>query len=91
MHTVTGEDVTDAYQRGADHAVRVALAASATRAVLKARSPSCGSREVYDGSFSRTSVPGAGVTAEALGAVGVVVCSEEDLEPTGTLGAVRGA
>ncbi|MDQ6696740.1 MAG: DUF523 domain-containing protein, partial [Actinomycetota bacterium] len=91
VHTVTGEDVTDAYQRGADHAVRVALAASATRAVLKARSPSCGSREVYDGSFSRTSVPGAGVTAEALGAVGVVVCSEEDLEPTGTLGAVRGA
>ena len=73
-----GDDVTAAYRRGAEAAVSVALAAGASRAVLKARSPSCGSAAVYDGSFSRRLVPGRGVTAAALVAAGLEVCSEED-------------
>jgi uncharacterized protein YbbK (DUF523 family) len=73
-----GEDVTAAYRRGAEAAVAVALAVGATRAVLKARSPSCGSSAVYDGSFSRRLVPGRGVTAAALAAAGLAVESEED-------------
>ncbi len=89
--TVDGEEVTDAYRRGANHAVRIALAVGADRAVLKARSPSCGSDAIYDGSFRRILVPGQGVTAEALRGAGVVVCSEEDLDATGTLGASPGA
>jgi uncharacterized protein YbbK (DUF523 family) len=48
-------------------------------AILKARSPSCGCHEVYDGSFSRVRVPGEGVTARALREAGVSVCSEEDV------------
>lgn len=91
VRTADGQDVTDAYRRGADHAVRLALAVGATRAVLKARSPSCGSDAVYDGSFHRTLVAGQGVTAEALRGAGVDVCSEEDLDATGTIGALRGA
>jgi uncharacterized protein YbbK (DUF523 family) len=47
--------------------------------VLKARSPSCGTLEVYDGSFSRTLRPGEGVTAAALRAAGIDVISEEEL------------
>jgi len=89
--TVDGEEVTDAYRRGADHTVRIALAVGADRAVLKARSPTCGSDAIYDGTFSRTLVPGQGVTAEALRGAGVLVCSEEDLEATGTLGPSPGA
>lgn len=89
--TASGEDVTDAYRRGADHAVRVALAAGATRAVLKARSPSCGGSAIYDGSFSRTLVPGQGVTAEALRNAGVAVCCEDDVDPNSTLSAFGGA
>jgi uncharacterized protein YbbK (DUF523 family) len=76
---VAGEDVTDAYERGARAAVELAVAVGARRAVLKARSPSCGAREIYDGSFSRTLRAGAGVTAEALRAVGIEVISEEEL------------
>ncbi len=75
---IDGHDVTAAYRRGAEAAVTVARAVGATRAVLKARSPSCGSAAVYDGTFSRRLVPGRGVTAAALAAAGLEVGSEED-------------
>ena len=75
---VEGGDVTAAYRRGAEEAVRIARAAGATRAVLKARSPSCGASAVYDGTFSRRLVPGQGVTAAALRAAGIEVCSDEE-------------
>jgi uncharacterized protein YbbK (DUF523 family) len=74
-----GNDVTTAYRRGARVAVELARSTGARRAVLKARSPSCGCREVYDGSFSRTLREGEGITAAALRAAGVEVSSEEDL------------
>ena len=70
---IDGDDVTAAYRRGAEAAVAVARAVGATRAVLKARSPSCGSSAVYDGTFSRSLVPGKGVTAAALRAAGIEV------------------
>jgi uncharacterized protein YbbK (DUF523 family) len=79
VRTAAGVDVTEAYERGARHAVAVARASGATTAVLKARSPSCGCHEVYDGSFTRTLVAGEGVTAEALRRAGLEVVSEEDL------------
>lgn len=79
VRTSDGRDVTEWYVRGAAHAVRVAEAVGATRAVLKARSPSCGCHEIYDESFTRTLVPGEGVTAAALRAAGLDVVSEEDL------------
>ncbi len=78
---VAGDDVTDAYVRGAAAAVDVAHATGARRAVLKARSPSCGSSEVYDGTFSASLRPGSGVTADALREAGIEVLSEEDLAP----------
>lgn len=79
VRTADGTDVTDAYRRGAEHAVRVAVASRAAAAVLKERSPSCGCHQVYDGSFTRTRVAGEGVTAAALRAAGIPVCSEEDV------------
>jgi uncharacterized protein YbbK (DUF523 family) len=77
--TVDGADVTAEYERGARAAVELAKAVGARRAVLKARSPSCGSEEVYDGTFTRTLRAGEGVTAAALRASGIEVLSEEDL------------
>jgi uncharacterized protein YbbK (DUF523 family) len=79
VRTADGDDVTAAYQRGADAAVALARAVGASSAVLKARSPSCGGRSVYDGSFSRTLVAGQGVTAAALVAAGVAVRDEEEV------------
>jgi uncharacterized protein YbbK (DUF523 family) len=77
--TAAGDDVTDGYERGASAAVAVATGAGATRAVLKSRSPSCGCRQVYDGTFTRTLRNGEGVAARALREAGVEVLSEEDL------------
>jgi uncharacterized protein YbbK (DUF523 family) len=71
--------VTDLYERGASHAVALARATEATRAILKARSPSCGCGQIYDGSHQRRLRPGDGVTVEALRAAGVAVISDEDL------------
>jgi uncharacterized protein YbbK (DUF523 family) len=79
--TVDGSDVTDLFRRGATHAVAVARMAGATRAVLKARSPSCGCHQIYDGTFTASLRPGQGLTAAALMAAGVEVISEEDLAP----------
>jgi uncharacterized protein YbbK (DUF523 family) len=79
VRTAAGEDVTEFYERGARHAVSVALAAGAQRAVLKARSPSCGCHRIYDGSHRHVLVDGAGLTAEALRKAGLQVLSEEDL------------
>jgi uncharacterized protein YbbK (DUF523 family) len=89
VRTAAGDDVTDAYRRGAEHAVAVAAAVGARSAVLKARSPSCGCDEVYDGSFTRTKVAGMGVTAEVLRAAGITVVSEDDLA-AGTAGPLGG-
>lgn len=79
VRTAGDVDVTDAYERGAAQAVRLAAAAGADAAVLKARSPSCGCGQIYDGTFTRTRVDGEGVTAEALRRAGVDVVSEEDV------------
>jgi uncharacterized protein YbbK (DUF523 family) len=76
VRTGDGDDVTEWYERGAAHTVRLALASGATRAVLKARSPSCGCGQIYDGTFTRTLVEGDGVTAQALRLAGVEVVTE---------------
>ena len=48
----------------------------ARAAILKERSPSCGSGEIYDGTFSGTRTAGWGVTAELLRESGVRVYGE---------------
>jgi uncharacterized protein YbbK (DUF523 family) len=79
VRTADGVDVTDAYDRGAAAAVALASTMGAGLAVLKARSPSCGCHEVYDGSFSRRLRTGEGRTAAALRRSGMKVLSEEDV------------
>ena len=48
-------------------------------AVLKSRSPTCGVKEVYDGTFSGTRINGMGVLAQALKEAGYRVVDAEDL------------
>jgi uncharacterized protein YbbK (DUF523 family) len=79
VRTAAGEDVTQAYAAGAAHTVALAAGTGAGGAVLKARSPSCGCHEVYDGSFASVRIPGEGVTARALRQAGIPVWSEEDV------------
>ena len=78
--TRDGADVTEAFARGAEETCRLAELYDARLAVLKQRSPSCGSGAIYDGSFTGRTVPGSGVTARRLRDMGVEVFSEEDVE-----------
>ncbi|MDO4437050.1 MAG: DUF523 domain-containing protein [Coriobacteriaceae bacterium] len=48
-------------------------------AVLQPRSPSCGVREVYDGTFSGVLVPGQGLFAQALSESGIKLIDAEDV------------
>ena len=74
-----GTDVTAAYRAGAEAALAIARENGCTLAVLKARSPSCGCGEVYDGTFTGTLTPGWGVAARLLMEAGITVLDEEHL------------
>ena len=76
--TKNGLDVTAAYERGAAAALYLARLFHCTKAILKAKSPSCGCGLIYDGTFSRTLTEGDGVTAALLKAEGIEVFSEGD-------------
>lgn len=74
-----GADVTAQYQKGAREALRLCQITGCKKAVLKARSPSCGCGKIYDGSFTKTLVAGNGITADLLLQNGIEVLTEEEL------------
>ncbi len=75
-----GADVTENFARGAQEALHLAQMFGCRCAVLKARSPSCGSGLIYDGTFSGTKTAGDGVTAALLKKQGIRVYSEDETE-----------
>lgn len=77
--TRAGFDVTEEYVRGAQQALELAKLLQCQAAVLKERSPSCGCGQIYDGSFSKTIIPGDGVTAALLKANGISVYGESQV------------
>lgn len=76
--SAAGEDVTAQLLAGAREALRLAGAVGAKAAILKERSPSCGSGAIYDGTFRGAVRAGQGVTAALLRRHGVQVFSEEN-------------
>lgn len=80
VFTKDGQDVTDAFLKGAACALKIAQDQGIKIAILKARSPSCGNKQRYDGTFSGTLIQGMGVTAQALVKAGVHVFNEEEIE-----------
>ena len=67
-------------RRGAEAVLELARLTGAEAAVLKERSPSCGSGAVYDGTFSGTLTAGWGVAAGLLREQGIRVLGESRLE-----------
>lgn len=61
--TAQGEDVTYAFSLGADLALKLAQQEGIKVAILKARSPSCGNKQIYDGQFAKQLIAGQGLTA----------------------------
>lgn len=71
-----GEDRSDAFREGAQFALSAVALHGATVAILKEKSPSCGSRKVYVSGELRE---GEGITTALLRSRGVVVLSDEEL------------
>ena len=62
VFTRDGRDVTEEFERGAKEVLDLAKRINATKAILKSRSPSCGSNIIYDGTFTKTLIDGDGIT-----------------------------
>ena len=77
-----GRDVTEEFSSGADIAVTLAERFNCRTAVLKERSPSCGSHMIYDGTFTGTAIPGRGLAAEKLYNRGIKIMSENEVIET---------
>jgi uncharacterized protein YbbK (DUF523 family) len=73
-----GIDVSKAYRKGAELALKKCLEEGCYFAVLKEKSPSCGKNFRYDGNFCGKLIEGQGVTAEILMGNGITVYSEMD-------------
>ena len=78
--TADGTDVTTQFIRGAELTVRIAIEYKCEQALLKAKSPSCGYKRIYDGSFTRTLTDGHGCTVEALLAENIRIYTEHDID-----------
>jgi uncharacterized protein YbbK (DUF523 family) len=75
-----GTDVTEQFSSGAKACLTLAKKNNCRIAILKARSPSCGVGQIYDGTFSKTLADGNGVTAKLLQQNGIKVYTEENFE-----------
>ncbi len=80
VKTNDNQDVTDFYLQGAQKALELVKKHHIRVAILKARSPSCGSGMIYDGTFSHTLMQGEGVTAALLMQHGVQVFDEHHID-----------
>lgn len=79
-----GVSVDDAFRRGAEAALAIAKREKPDLIILQFRSPSCGVKEVYDGTFSGRLIPGRGIFAALAQAAGFRVMDIADIPAEGT-------
>jgi len=79
--------VRDRYGNSYDQPLRSAVAQIVAQAkdmgidcaVLQSRSPTCGVKQIYDGTFTGTRINGSGVLAQGLKEAGIRLIDAEDL------------
>ena len=74
-----GENVDNAFRKGAQKALDIAMKKKPDLIILQSRSPSCGVKEVYDGTFSGKLISGQGVFARMAVDAGFHVMDVEDI------------
>ena len=74
-----GRDVTENYTRGAQKALEIARENACTVAILKEKSPSCGSGLIHNGLFDGGLVKGDGITTQLLKQNGIRVLGESEI------------
>lgn len=74
------EDVTKQFVDGAQEALKRLQQQNVNVVILKERSPSCGYKKIYDGTFSKTIIDGNGVFAKLAIENGFIIYTESDIE-----------
>ena len=79
VYSENGEDLTEYFVKGAEKVLEIARENNCSFAILKEKSPSCGTGRIYDGTFSGTLKDGYGVTAKLLLENGIKVIGESEV------------
>jgi uncharacterized protein YbbK (DUF523 family) len=78
--TIESNNVTQQFELGAKKALELCHLHNIRFALLKESSPSCGSSNIYDGSFTQQKIAGQGKTTELLRTNGIQVFSEHSIK-----------
>lgn len=74
-----GTSVDREFRMGAEASLKIVKDMGAELVILQSRSPSCGMDNIYDGTFSKTLIPGDGVFVQLLKENGIRVMDVKDL------------
>lgn len=77
---ISKEDKTDSFIDGAIKVLNLAKKYGIKNAILKEKSPSCGSKYIYDGNFNHNLIMGEGLTTKLLRENGIKVISDEEFQ-----------
>ena len=77
--TRDGDDCTEAFRLGVQRAVDIIGDRQIDLAILQSRSPTCGVKQIYDGTFSGVRIDGQGALAKALKDRGIPLMDAEDV------------
>ena len=77
--TRDGDDCTENFRIGVQRALETIADQQVDLAILQSRSPTCGVKQIYDGTFSGVRIDGQGALAKALAARGIPLMDAEDV------------
>lgn len=75
-----GEDVSEFFRKGTEEELKKIR--DIDLVILQPRSPSCGCKQIYDGTFTKTLIDGKGMFAQALAEAGIPMMDEDDIPET---------
>jgi len=79
VFTKSGKDLTENFQKGAQEVLKIVKLLDIKEAIFKTKSPSCGSGQIYDGTFSGKLTQGDGITTRLLKKNNIKIITEEEL------------
>ena len=74
-----GENVTEFFRKGVEKTMEKLAGETIDLAILQPRSPSCGCKQIYDGTFTKTLIEGKGMFAQALAEAGIPMMDADHL------------
>ena len=77
--TADGTDCTPQFQAGVAAVMAQIAGERIDLAILQSRSPTCGVKQIYDGTFTGTRIPGQGLLARTLQEMGIPLMDAEDV------------